>query len=178
MRIKEVCKKTGLTDKAVRLYISNQLINPAFTENYAGRKNYSFSDDDVDVLNKIALLRRYDFSVNDIREMLINKDHVLSILEKHLNNTKQNVEESSMVLANLTNAYDKSVSDIDELCIILMENLEPNSFEIMNFINSVWKKIKRKMPALLVICIVGFTVSILLLIAVTILLSKLFLLLD
>lgn len=178
MRIKEVCKKTGLTDKAIRLYIANRLINPAFTENYSGRKNYNFSDDDVDVLNKIALLRRYDFSVNDIRKMLNNNDNVLSILEKHLNNTKQNVEESSMVLANLTNAYDKSVSDVDELCIILNENLEPNNFEIMNFINSVWEKIKRKMPALLVICIVGFTVSILLLIAVTILLSKLFLLLD
>lgn len=47
LRIKEVCKKTGLTDKAVRLYINNELIYPDFQEGYNGRKNYNFSEDDV-----------------------------------------------------------------------------------------------------------------------------------
>ena len=55
LRIKEVCKKTGLTDKAVRLYINNELIYPDFQEGYNGRKNYNFSEDDVSLLKKIAL---------------------------------------------------------------------------------------------------------------------------
>ena len=83
MRIKEVCKITGLTDKAVRTYINNQLINPSYTENYAGRKNYSFDDNDVDILNKIVLLRKYDFSLSDIKLLLNSDDNIIQVLEKH-----------------------------------------------------------------------------------------------
>ena len=36
MKIKEVCEKTGLTDRAVRFYIENELIHPDYTENYTG----------------------------------------------------------------------------------------------------------------------------------------------
>lgn len=178
MRIKEVCKKTGLTDKAVRTYINNQLINPAYTENYSGRKNYSFSDEDVELLCKIALLRRYDFSLSDIKILLDDDDRILFVLEKHLNGTKQNAEETSIVLANLNNAYEKSISNLDELCMALDENVEPTNFDLMEQINSIWQKIKSKLPLLITVCVVGFFVTILLLIVITILLSKVFLLLG
>lgn len=89
LRIKEVCKKTGLTDKAVRLYISNELIHPDFQEGYNGRKNYNFCEDDVNILKKIALLRRYNFPIHTIKEMLDNNDCISEILENHLLNTKQ-----------------------------------------------------------------------------------------
>ncbi len=58
LRIKEVCKKTGLTDKAIRVYINSGLLNPNYTENYTGRKNFDFSDEDVEVLKRISLLSR------------------------------------------------------------------------------------------------------------------------
>ena len=174
MRIKEVCKETGLTDKAVRLYINNQLINPSYTENYAGRKNYSFSEEDVEVLKRIAILRRYNFSVNDIKAMLENNKCISLVLDKHLINTKQNFEESSMVLTNLNNAQNSSVQTVEELCNILSENLEPNNFDILQAINSIWEKIKKKIPKLIFICIAGIIISIILLIVITVLLSKLF----
>lgn len=177
MRIKEACKRTGLTDKAIRLYISNRLINPAFTENYAGRKNYSFSEDDVETLNKIAILRRYNFSVHDIKEMLENSESIAFILEKHLNDTKQNFEKSSMVLTNLNHAYNNSVDNVALLCDILSENLEPNHYDLLQVIYSIWNKIKRKIPLMIVVCILGFVISIILLIVITILLSKFFALL-
>lgn len=178
MRIKEVCRETGLTDKAIRLYINSQLINPSYTENYAGRKNYSFDSNDVEILKEIAVLRRYNFSINNIKEMLENNQSIPQILKKHLSNTKQSVEESSMILTNLNNAYDNSISTIDDLCDVLSENLKPSNFDIINTINSIWKKIKSKIPAFIAVCIIGFIVSILLLIAITILLSKVFLLLE
>lgn len=178
MRIKEVCKETGLTDKAVRFYINNQLINPSYTENYTGRKNYSFSEGDIDTLKKIAILRRYNFSVNDIKEMLDNNEFIHSILEKHLNSTKQNFEESSMVLTNLNNAWNCSVETVEDLCNILSENLEPNHFNILQAVNSIWKKFKKNIPKLIIICVVGFVISIMLLIVITVLLSKLFSMLD
>lgn len=178
MRIKEVCRETGLTDKAVRLYINNQLLNPSYTENYAGRKNYSFSEKDIEILKKIAIMRRYNFSINDIKEMLENNECIHSVLEKHLNNTKQNFEESSMVLANLNNAQNSSVHTVEELCSILSENLEPNNFDILQAINSIWVKIKKKIPVFIAVCIAGFFIAITLLIVITILLSKLFTLID
>ena len=48
MRIKKVCDLTGLTDRTVRYYIEEQLISPAYTENYLGRKAFAFSDSDVE----------------------------------------------------------------------------------------------------------------------------------
>ena len=43
MKMKEVCEKTGLTDRAVRLYIENGLVSPKYNENYMGRRNIDFS---------------------------------------------------------------------------------------------------------------------------------------
>ena len=61
MKMKEACKYTGLTDKAIRLYIERQLIFPSYTENYMGRKSFNFSETDVEELKMIATLRKYDF---------------------------------------------------------------------------------------------------------------------
>ena len=39
MKIKQVMAKTGLTDRAIRLYIENELVKPECDENYNGRKS-------------------------------------------------------------------------------------------------------------------------------------------
>lgn len=175
LRIKEVCKKTGLTDKAVRLYINNDLIHPDFQEGYNGRKNYNFCEDDINILKKIALLRRYNFPIQTIKEMLDDNDCISEILENHLINTKQTLAESSMVLTNLNNAHNSSVSNVDELCDVLSQNLEPNEFDFMNTVKDVWNKIKKKIPLLISVIVPGVIIAIILLIIITILLTKLFL---
>lgn len=175
LRIKEVCKKTGLTDKAVRLYINNELIHPNYQEGYNGRRNYDFSEDDVSLLKKIALLRRYNFSIQTIKEMLDDNDCISEVLENHLFNTKQTLAESSMVLTNLNNAHNSSVSNLDELCNVLSQNLEPDEFDFMNTIKDVWNKIKKKIPLLISVIVLGGIISILLFIIITVLMTKLFL---
>jgi DNA-binding transcriptional MerR regulator len=50
MKIKEVIAQTDLTDRAIRLYIENGLVSPSFNENYKGRKNIDFSQEDVENL--------------------------------------------------------------------------------------------------------------------------------
>ena len=42
MKMKEVTEKTGLTDRAVRLYIDEGLALPNIEESYSGRKNIDF----------------------------------------------------------------------------------------------------------------------------------------
>lgn len=72
MKIKNVCEKTGLTDRTVRYYIEEGLISPAYTENYLGRKSFDFSDEDIAELNNIATLRNFDFSIEEIKGMLFD----------------------------------------------------------------------------------------------------------
>ena len=69
MKMKEVLEQTDLTDRAVRLYMENGLVSPSCSENYAGRKNIEFSEEDVDKLNNIATLRKAGFSISEIKLM-------------------------------------------------------------------------------------------------------------
>lgn len=175
LRIKEVCKETGLTDKAVRLYINNELIHPNFQEGYNGRRNYDFCEDDVSLLKKIALLRRYNFSIQAIKEMLDDNDCISEVLENHLFNTKQTLAESSMVLTNLNNAHNSSVSNLEDLCDVLSQNLEPNEFDLMNTVKDFLNKIKKKIPLFITVIALSAVIAIILLAVITVLLTKLFL---
>lgn len=96
-------------------------------------------------------------------------------MENHLLNTKQTFAESSMVLTNLNNAQNNSVSNIDELRDVLSQNLEPDEFDFMNTINDAWNKIKNKIPLLISVIALGVVIAIILLAVITVLLTKLFL---
>lgn len=74
MKIKEVCLRTGLTDRTVRFYIEEGLISPSYTENYLGRKAFDFCEEDVAELCDIAVLREFDFSVEEIRRILTDPE--------------------------------------------------------------------------------------------------------
>ena len=67
MKIKLVCEQTGLSDRTVRYYITEGLLSPSYTENYLGRKTFDFTEEDVAALNAIAMLRRFDSSIEEIR---------------------------------------------------------------------------------------------------------------
>ena len=66
MRRSEVCRETGLTKKAVEYYVQRGLIAPAIGEN--GYRE--FGEAEVGRLKKIALLRKLDLSLEEIREVL------------------------------------------------------------------------------------------------------------
>ena len=68
MKMKAVCEATGLTDRTVRYYIDENLISPLYTENYLGRKTFDFSDADIQQLKDIAVLRKFGFSIGEIRQ--------------------------------------------------------------------------------------------------------------
>lgn len=107
--------------------------------------------------------------------MLDNNDCISEVLENHLFNTKQTLAESSMVLTNLNNAHNNSVSNVDELCEVLSQNLEPNDFDFKNTIKDIWSKIKKRIPLLICVIVAGIVVAIVLFIVITALLTKLFL---
>mgnify|MGYP003293871093 CR=1 FL=1 len=102
MKIKTVCELTGLTDRAVRYYTEEQLISPAYTENYLGRKSFDFTESDVQQLKDISVLRKFGFSIAEIKEMYSNPDQIFPIV-KNLQQRKQDVieEETTRLTALL-----------------------------------------------------------------------------
>lgn len=80
MKIKTVCELTRLTSRAIRHYIEEGLIKPSHTENYIGRKNYEFSEEDVKKLANIAVLRKFDFSIDEIRKIDSDSENSKAII--------------------------------------------------------------------------------------------------
>ena len=68
MKMKEVCAATGLTERAVRFYVQEQLVSPQ-SQRRGGRTWLDFSEADVERLRAIATLRKAGFTVDEIRSM-------------------------------------------------------------------------------------------------------------
>lgn len=68
MKMKEICERTGLTERAVRLYCERGLLSPeTYTQN--DREYLVFDECDERALVCIATLRAADFSLEEIRTM-------------------------------------------------------------------------------------------------------------
>ncbi len=111
MKIKEICEKTGLTDRTIRYYIEEQLIAPYYTENYLGRKSFDFSENDLERLKNIATLRAFGFSVEEIKEISSGAGESQQIVEAVKRRTGESLDESRRRL-NVLSSIDNS-DDID-----------------------------------------------------------------
>lgn len=79
MKMKEVCTRSGLTEKAVRLYCERGLVHP---EKYweRGREYLVFSDHNLRELAIVSELRRAEFSLDEIALMLENPERCGDVL--------------------------------------------------------------------------------------------------
>ena len=69
MQLSALCKVCGLTKKAVEYYVDQQLVQPQILDN--GYRD--FSQQDAEVLKKVATLRRLGLSVQTIRTILFSE---------------------------------------------------------------------------------------------------------
>ena len=102
MKMKEVCKRTGLTERAVRFYVSEGLVAPE-SQNVRGRTYIEFSDDDVETLQAVAVLRNAQFTVAEIRQMQQDKNALVKIPSQaacRLTRIAQTAETSAALLSN------------------------------------------------------------------------------
>lgn len=102
MKIKEICEKTGLTDRTVRYYIEEKLISPFYTENYLGRKSFNFSEEDLERLKEIATLRAFGFSVEEIKDISLGSLKSQEIIEQVRQRTEESLDESQRRLRALS----------------------------------------------------------------------------
>lgn len=124
MKIKAVCEMTNLSDRTIRYYIEQNLISPAYTENYLGRKNFEFTKENVDELNNIAVLRKFNFTIQEIRDILISPANSRQIVSNVQARARQSVEEGTALLAALSALDTEKIYTASELARILMMSSE------------------------------------------------------
>ena len=121
MKIKAVCELTGLTARTVRVYIDEQLIAPKFTENYLGRRSFEFSQSDIAALQNIATLRKYGFSIDEIRNILLDSQTSIAIIENVKQRTQIQADEYRKRLKALARVEAQKAYSVEELSEILLQ---------------------------------------------------------
>ena len=122
MKIKAVCELTGLTARTVRVYIDEQLIAPEFTENYLGRRSFEFSQSDIAALQNIAILRKYGFSIDEIRNILLDSQTSIAIIENVKQRTQIQADEYRERLKALSRVESLKAYSVEELSEILLQD--------------------------------------------------------
>lgn len=102
MKIKAVCEATELTDRTVRYYIEEGLITPSYTENYLGRKSFEYEDSHVQQLKDISVLRKFGFSVVEIRQMLQSPESIIPLTMKLRQRKEAAVNQEQELLRTLS----------------------------------------------------------------------------
>lgn len=123
MKIKQVMAKTGLTDRAIRLYIENELVKPECDENYNGRKSIEFSETDVENLKNIALLRKADFSIQEIKSLQMGGEKAQNTIKEYINRTNEKIQFSTEIIEKIGTLADEDNITIEIICEKLSSNL-------------------------------------------------------
>ena len=122
MKIKAVSELTGLTTRTIRVYIDEKLISPKFTENYLGRRSFEFSQSDIVALQNIATLRKYGFSIDEIRNILLDSQASIAIIENVKQRTQNQADEYHERLKALSRVEAQKVYSVEELSEILLQS--------------------------------------------------------
>ena len=102
MKMKEVMARTGLTDRAVRLYVDNGLASPEVETNYAGRRTLNFSEADIETLRQIALLRKAGFSLEQIGQVQQGQESAKEAVRVFLDEKREETRKNERVLRALS----------------------------------------------------------------------------
>lgn len=121
MKIKEVCQRTGLSDRAIRFYVEQGLLSPQFTENYLGRRSYIFAQEDVNQLNSIAVLRKFGFTVAEIGLLIEDAANSKRIIAELKGRKQAELEENMQTLEAINKLDTDTEYTIAELADKLTE---------------------------------------------------------
>lgn len=119
MKIKEVSQKTDLTQKAIRLYIENGLVEPSIEESYSGRRNIDFSQADVEKLKNISVLRKVGFSIPEIKQLQQEPENCKEILRCLVRRIESRIDTDTLCLTYLVPLLSENNLDIEKICISL-----------------------------------------------------------
>ncbi len=144
MKMKEVIEKTQLTDRAIRLYIENGLVAPDIDESYSGRKSNEFSEKDIKRLKNIALLRKADFSIADIKLLFDDNAEIKEIISQYISDNEKDIQNKARIITRLKNISEKDSLSVDDICSALSNELTEANIpkEDLNLTSSEIKLLK------------------------------------
>lgn len=121
MRMKKVCEETMLTERAVRLYLKKKLLTPSHKDGLI-----DFTAEDVQKLKNIALLRRMDFTIEQIAGMLQDPAAIPSTLALRCEQAKDNAEKEKKVSSVLRELDPVRIPDVSALAAQIRSVQKPS----------------------------------------------------
>lgn len=121
-KMKDVCQMTGLTEKAVRLYVEQELVEPMVEEG-VHRKAYTFSEADIERLKDIAALRSAGFALADIKMMFEDPANISRLVEEKEAILAMEIEQKKSVQEVLNHLTIEEHNDVTKLA----DAIEPRS---------------------------------------------------
>lgn len=125
MKIKEVCVKTGLTEKAVRYYVENELCSPQEYES-RGRIYLEFTDRNISELKNIAIMRKLGFSIEDIRMMKTDGGSIDDVMSRYIRSLSEELDIKKRIFSALADRDYSDMRSLDELMPALSDVLRPD----------------------------------------------------
>lgn len=113
MKIKEAAALCGLTEKAIRLYENRGLISPK-TEEKNGRLYREYDEDCIRMLKTAAILRRADFTLEQIGEMKSSPEKIPEIFSSYRRTLEENGNKLDLLRTAAGRMEDTSFSGIDD----------------------------------------------------------------
>lgn len=89
MTIKEVEERTGLARSNIRFYEKEKLIEPSRNDKNGYR---DYSEQDIEIIKKIAYLRTLEIPIEDIRRIMSNKVSLMDVIEKQTATIQEQIE--------------------------------------------------------------------------------------
>lgn len=128
MTIKEIEQITGLSRSNIRFYEKEKLINPVRNPNNGYRE---YSEEDVNIIKKIAYLRTLGISVENIRRLSNKEINLYEVIKEQ----QQNLEQQLSDLENAKMMCEKMLSSNEK---VDYENLDIEQY--VTNINEYWSK--------------------------------------
>ena len=103
----QFARMAGVTIRTIRFYDKNNILKPSYV-NESGARFYT--DSDFDRLQQILLLKYLGFSLNDIREMLLNgsdNEHFGKILQIQQKLVEDKMEQLQLVAKTIQETVDE-----------------------------------------------------------------------
>jgi len=134
MRISEACAKVHLTERAVRLYIREGLVQP-------GQRNgiTVFDEEGISKLEQIAAMRRADFSIDQIRKMLTSPSEIGDVIAEKQHQLTQRIDESQTLLSVLEN-----IGSVEQLVEAIQSTESPKAGPIRTSFDEMRIEKKRR----------------------------------
>ncbi len=118
MKIKQVSAITGLSERTIRFYESELLIQPV-SISVNNRRYRDYGQVDIDALTTFAGLRRAFFSIQEIREMMQDPTRIPAVLEGFRRKNRDEAEARTRIVQTLERLDLERIRDVSDLAATL-----------------------------------------------------------